>query len=350
MKKLLFLILGIFLIFTEVAVASEVTGTINTNDISTGIQMSIPCPTWQHLNTTFCESDIRACTITNWVGQQTRSAWVWWTCTVSSCNSWYVVSSNTCVRPSGWGWGGWFSNVDNCPDWDKSGNLYDYKCDAPTSTWSTTWSSNSWSSVWGWSNTSCYSKSWSLTNIIFPDIEDSFAKEDIIDFVSKWIINWFKDGTFRPNDWASRAEFLAIVMKTFCVNLTSTWTNIFTDIPADWPWMIPYIIKANELGIIWWQVIDGKKVFRPNDKISRIEALAIVFKVTKFTTKSTKLLEFNDEFLPWMTPYVIKWKELWLANGQMINGKLMFRPNDSISRAEAVRIINNAFKLYNKFK
>jgi len=43
--------------------------------------------------------------------------------------------------------------------------------------------------------------------------------------------------------------------------------------------MIPYVIKAKELGIISGQTIDGKLVFRPNDSITRAESAKIIVEI-----------------------------------------------------------------------
>jgi hypothetical protein len=128
-------------------------------------------------------------------------------------------------------------------------------------------------------------------------------------------------------------------MKALNINLTSSWTNEFTDI-APWTWVIPYAIKAKELWIIHGQIIDWKLKFRPNDSITRAEALAILFKTAKIDLTSEKTLEFQDVDLEnWMKPYVIKAKELWIINGQVINWKLLFMPNSYISRAEVTKIV-----------
>jgi hypothetical protein len=198
------------------------------------------------------------------------------------------------------------------------------------------------SSTWSIVNTTTVS-TWSWSKITFPDINDSFAKDDIIALVSKWVIKWYSDGTFRPNGNASRAEFLAILMKAGNTELDETLTTTsFTDIPSDWAWMIKYIEKAKELWVAKWQIIKGKLMFRPNDPISRAEAITMLLNIAKIKVDATiTKSEFTDVNVSWMIPYVAKAKELWIISGQTVNNKLIFRPNDWITRAEAVRIISN---------
>lgn len=181
--------------------------------------------------------------------------------------------------------------------------------------------------------------------IVFTDIQNSFARDDIIEFVNRWIIVWNSDGTFKPNSLTSRAEFLAVVMKTLDINLISPNENEFGDIPEEAAWLLPYVIKAKELWIISGQRLWENLYFRPNDKINRAEALAILLNTSEIDLVSETKLLFTDVKEKWMKPYVIKWNELWIVSGQKIDGKFIFRPNDPITRAETVRIINKVLKI-----
>ena len=155
------------------------------------------------------------------------------------------------------------------------------------------------------------------------------------------MIEGFADGTFRPDSGATRAEFLAMVMRSLNMSLDESATTDFTDIPADGVWMKKYLAKAKQLGIVKGQTINGKLVFRPNDSITRAEAISILLKAANITTSLSATTDFTD--IPaeggWMVPYIAKAKERGIINGQTIGGKLVFRPNDSISRAEVAKII-----------
>ncbi|EKE29243.1 MAG: S-layer protein [uncultured bacterium (gcode 4)] len=173
----------------------------------------------------------------------------------------------------------------------------------------------------------------------FTDISTSFAKEDIVDFANRWFIRWFDDGTFRPENTTTRAEFLALSMKALGKPvdelLMTTW---YADVPMEW--MIKYVEKARQYGINW-EIIDGKPVFRPDDAITRAEALAMLLNISWIKTPSQAISSFSDVKMAWMIRYVEKAKEIWLISGQNMNWNLIFRPDDSITRAEAVRIIKN---------
>ncbi|MDD2516249.1 MAG: S-layer homology domain-containing protein, partial [Candidatus Gracilibacteria bacterium] len=102
-----------------------------------------------------------------------------------------------------------------------------------------------------------------------------------------------------------------------------------------------YIAKAQELGIAQGQVIDGKLKFRPNDLITRAEAIYMLLNASQIKPSENANTNFTD--IPangtWMIKYIAKAQELGIAQGQVIDGKLKFRPNSGISRAETAKII-----------
>lgn len=266
---------------------------------------------------------------------------------------WVSANFNVTTKATSSGWwsgGGWWwspiNDKDDCPNWDYSISYYDKTCwTKPTWTWTTsTEDENNNNEPWNnlyegviWWVTNSWSNN-NLWNNSFNDIDNSFAKEYIEKLLDLWLVQWYSDGSFGPDREITRAEFLSITMKALKIDLTSTGTNKFTDV--DVLWMEKYVIKAQELWIINGQTINWKLVFRPNDSITRAEALSILFKAAKIDLDSDKTLEFKDkDFENWMIPYIIKAQELWIINGQIINWELMFRPNSSISRAETAKIV-----------
>ena len=63
------------------------------------------------------------------------------------------------------------------------------------------------------------------------------------------------------------------------------------------------------------------------------------------TVTPSSTTSFSDVTIEWMIPYVETAKALGIAKGQTIGGVLKFRPNDSITRAESVKIIANVAAL-----
>lgn len=159
----------------------------------------------------------------------------------------------------------------------------------------------------------------------FTDIENSFAKDYILNLYSQWIIKWYWDWTFRPNNSVTRWEFLSMIMKKSKIDVSS-YKNYFTDISG---WVVPYAETAREK---WF--IQTSENFRPNNLITRAEAIKILLNVSwkeiKLFTSST----YSDVDW-WKINFIETARELGI-----INSADKFRPNDSISRAETSKIID----------
>lgn len=56
------------------------------------------CAWDEHLENGYCVSDKRYCSISNGYGKQIWYGTSWGTCTPESCNSWYYISGNSCLR------------------------------------------------------------------------------------------------------------------------------------------------------------------------------------------------------------------------------------------------------------
>ncbi|WP_206459146.1 S-layer homology domain-containing protein [Anaerovorax sp. IOR16] len=107
-------------------------------------------------------------------------------------------------------------------------------------------------------------------NKTFSDI-NMWAKNDILKIESLGYISGYPDGTFRPNSGISRAEFVRIIVNIFNVENIESYKNVqFTDIENCWA--KKEIEICYKLGIVSG---NGNK-FRPNDKITRAEAVSII--------------------------------------------------------------------------
>ena len=84
------------------------------------------------------------------------------------------------------------------------------------------------------------------------------------------IVNGNPDGTFRPNDSITRAEFAAMLARFFD-GVTPTGQNTFTDTSGHWA--ENYINMLADFG---WVQGDGSGRFNPNGQMTRAEAAAIV--------------------------------------------------------------------------
>jgi N-acetylmuramoyl-L-alanine amidase len=108
--------------------------------------------------------------------------------------------------------------------------------------------------------------------------------------------------------------------------------------------MIKYLVRAKNIGIIHGQTdMNGNLIFRPNDSITRAEAAKILVSVKRLILAKTGNTAFGDvDNSSELAVYIKTAHEAKIFSGQTIDGKLIFRPNDSITRAEAAKVIISA--------
>jgi len=177
----------------------------------------------------------------------------------------------------------------------------------------------------------------------FLDDDATFATKYITTLQELGIING-RDGNgqlFMPESNTTRTEFLKMTLRLFCKDYSSTNTSglPFVDVNK-LDWKAKVIAKALSENLI----SANNSNFRPNDAISRIEAIKILTLVSGLNITPTNTTVFADVKVSWMKKYVEAARSAGIVNGQTVNGKLIFEPLRSITRAEASKIIINGVK------
>ena len=107
----------------------------------------------------------------------------------------------------------------------------------------------------------------------FSDVTaDSWYNQTVSTLARMGIVKGYEDGTFRPNEPITRAEFGAIATRFFAETGATYEPGTFTDVTGD-EWFANAIQDAVNLGLIGGYP-DG--TVRPNNNITRAEACAIV--------------------------------------------------------------------------
>ena len=182
---------------------------------------------------------------------------------------------------------------------------------------------------------------WIVFNpVSFTDIDDSFAKEHIRYLADRWIVNWFTEGwsynnKFWPKQKISRIEFLKIVIWSTCEDEWNDFTSYYFSDIEEWTW---HARVVNEW-ISKWAITTDNWYFRPNDTISRAEALKILFKIHDFEIPNVWATFFTDVNW-WAVNYVEYAKNLWIISAN----SSYFKPNDGMTREEAAKIITLALR------
>ena len=112
----------------------------------------------------------------------------------------------------------------------------------------------------------------------FSDLKTShWCYEKIMDFLGRGFVDGYEDGTFRPDQTITRAEFVKIVNNFFGYDSTpeENAKSSFSDVSEE-DWYFGYVEEAVENGYIKGYT-DG--TFRPFETIRRQEATVILSRI-----------------------------------------------------------------------
>ncbi len=179
---------------------------------------------------------------------------------------------------------------------------------------------------------------------IGPGDDDDDGDDDVDrEFVPKWLniddhyayIIGYEDGTVRPQGNITRAEVATIFFRLLTDEVREEYWSTesgYSDVSSS-DWYNNAISTLSNLGVITGYE-DG--TFRPNASISRAEFVTIATRFFDYTAEYEGT--FSDvSYSSWYADFVQAAVDMGLVNGYE-NGT--FRPNASITRAEAVAIVN----------
>ncbi|EQK43957.1 hypothetical protein C672_2901 [[Clostridium] bifermentans ATCC 638] len=178
-----------------------------------------------------------------------------------------------------------------------------------------------------------------LNSSTFSDISGHWAKDYIDAFVDKGFISGYEDNTFRPDNQITRAEFVRIINQVF--NLKDKKEEHFVDVNSS-DWYYEDIKIAFNSGYISGELnSNGNYIFRPNDAITRQEAMKIITSVKGNKDDNLdKIYKFNDykNIDEWAKSYVEGAVEAGYIMGDEKNN---LNPKGNLTRAEAVTMLRN---------
>ena len=178
----------------------------------------------------------------------------------------------------------------------------------------------------------------------FNDIAASTAKEDIMRLEKAGIVKGTTPTTYEPNRAITRAEFLAIAMGAFGYDLYAPAKSLpFTDVDSS-SWQARVISAALENNVIYGDTnASGARVFRPNSQITKVEALAIVYKLSGIELKDAKMHSFTDASAAWQNALLSNAEHLEVIS---VPTDKKFNPNAGISRADMATLMVKFARLY----
>ncbi len=166
------------------------------------------------------------------------------------------------------------------------------------------------------------------------DTRGHWAEQYIGLLQKRGTIGGFPDGSFKPNDYITRAQFAAIATRALKLPPAGRPAN-FRDVPAKY-WAANAISQVSDAGLVTG-FPDGS--FRPEDKITRAQALVILAKALQNPNADTSALSrYKDggSVPTWALPSVAK-----AANANIIVSypdSESIKPNELATRADVAAL------------
>ncbi len=172
---------------------------------------------------------------------------------------------------------------------------------------------------------------------LFNDFDNNhWAYNAVYYLKGNGIINGYNDGSFKPDNNITRAEFLKLVMTALKLN-ESTQGAYFADV-ADGQWYSGIVNTAAKYKIVNG---DSNGRFNPEQYISREEAAVIMYRAANFAGFSFEQSENADSFADedQISDYA-KEPVKTLKNSKIVNGSGgLFNPKSNATRAEMSQML-----------
>lgn len=169
------------------------------------------------------------------------------------------------------------------------------------------------------------------------DYSGHWAEDTIDEWYEKDYVIGYEDGSFKPDQTITRAEFMKMVNKAF--DYTEKGSTNFEDVESD-DWFYQDVQKAVKAGYI---IGYEDNTARPGNKITRQEAALMIARVKDLDSDASEAKIFTDygDIATWARGGVGAVAEIKLMIGYE-DGE--FRPDRFISRAEALVTIDRAME------
>ncbi|MCU6708798.1 S-layer homology domain-containing protein [Paenibacillus sp. J5C_2022] len=178
--------------------------------------------------------------------------------------------------------------------------------------------------------------------VVFPDAAGHWSEASVNDVGSRMIVEGDDRGLFHPDRHVTRAEFAAMVVRGLGLQLERA-NRTFSDV-AENAWYNRAIETAAAYELITG-FPDG--TFRPNDRITREQAMTVLAKAMVWTglkeqlaaqsqEETLRLFKDADQAAPWAINGVVDSVQAGIVSGR---GKQLLAPRALITRAEVAAMI-----------
>jgi hypothetical protein len=101
-------------------------------------------------------------------------------------------------------------------------------------------------------------------------------------------------------------------------------------------------VALTAMGVMDGRLLGDDSYFLPDEKVSRAEFVTMAMKcagIKADTTISNSYFDDNSDIPTSLQGYIATAQRIGIINGDFSNGKLMFHPNDDITKYEAAKIL-----------
>lgn len=168
----------------------------------------------------------------------------------------------------------------------------------------------------------------------FPDVPYGYwARKPIEYLTTLGILNYYEDGSFRPDRPIARAETVVLLGRAKDYPEPKEKKQVFSDVPTDY-WAANFIQKAYEYKLALGY---PDKTFKPRKATSRAEGVTFISRFAKPTLKDVLRSPYPDLPLShWAIKEILAAKEADLL--KFLRHK-PFRPSQQLTRAEFADLI-----------
>jgi len=161
-----------------------------------------------------------------------------------------------------------------------------------------------------------------LGDIAFADVPvNVWYKDYIVKLTAAGVIDGYGDGSFKPQNYVTRAEFCKLILASLGEKPLDSATFSFSDVSSHWA--KGYIEKAKQLGIIDGY---GDGTFKPDARVTRAEISKMICNA-KGMSISNATSGFYDCNSCWADKYILSLKTSGILAGY---GDGTFRPQNNV--------------------
>ncbi len=163
------------------------------------------------------------------------------------------------------------------------------------------------------------------------DVPGHWAEEFIVALQSLGIISGRPDGTFKPDDVVTRAEFVTLVGSAMGLEPVDASGSPLTDIANHWA--AGYIEACRQAGLL----METEGLFRPGEAITRAEMVVVLGRAMKVNPFDAHTGFEDDASIPaWARGYVGILRNKGIISGKPGN---VFEPSGTGTRGESAKIV-----------